>query len=368
MTSKLNRVQIFNLETMSGVFPGTRTRSFQRLRLQHQQSREDATDLEGEWLHSDISWAQLHWYDEPSACVLFATSANGSPVTAPTPLLRIENPQQERVLANLVDTLAPLGHRPMCCGTCHFLALSPDKTQEGLPSGRCQWQATRSVNADPEPAASQLNTEFPLLEHQSVLALNCDHWQPRSAKLDVTGDAETASTPLPPLPKAAESSARNQPLWRQLWSSFRTLVRLGSADAADRQPASAVPSLVERSGVGAGTEPCFVCQGRLANLSALVVETAEGDKETYSLWRCRNCYSYFLSDWVDRWERLDNLETEEHHYRLAPFEAGLVLGQSGRLKHSEHPAGRQNRTAQRRWFQQFLGEKEPISHQIKLGR
>ena len=79
--------------------------------------------------------------------------------------------------------------------------------------------------------------------------------------------------------------------------------------------------LIERSGVGAGTEPCFACQGRIANLGALAVATPEGDKQTFSVWRCRSCYTYYLNDWIDRWERTDSLETEESYYRLCPTEA-----------------------------------------------
>ena len=50
--------QLFNLATMSGVFPGTRTMIYQRVRLQ---SLADA---------SDLRWARLLWYDEPPACVV----------------------------------------------------------------------------------------------------------------------------------------------------------------------------------------------------------------------------------------------------------------------------------------------------------
>ena len=126
--------------------------------------------------------------------------------------------------------------------------------------------------------------------------------------------------------------------------------------------------LVERSGVGAGTEPCFACQGRIANLGALTVDTDEGDKHTYSVWRCRACHTTYLNSWIDRWERLDSLETEETYYRLAPAEAVEVLAVIDGVVGGEHPAGRHTRAAERAWFEAFVRERRPLSHQRKQGR
>jgi hypothetical protein len=126
--------------------------------------------------------------------------------------------------------------------------------------------------------------------------------------------------------------------------------------------------VVERSGVGAGTESCFACQGRIANLGALAVATPEGDRQTFSIWRCRNCYTYYLNDWIDRWERTDSLETEETYYRLAPAEAFEALAVIDGVVHAEHPARRHERDAQRRWMLAYLDRRTPLSHQIKQGR
>ena len=49
----------FNLDTMSGVFPGTRTMVFQRLRLSLTAGGVTAP-----------RWAELQWYTAPAACVL----------------------------------------------------------------------------------------------------------------------------------------------------------------------------------------------------------------------------------------------------------------------------------------------------------
>ena len=53
------KLERFNLQTMSGVFPGSRTRSFQRLKLRAAAQGAPPTPL----------WAQLLWYDEPVGCV-----------------------------------------------------------------------------------------------------------------------------------------------------------------------------------------------------------------------------------------------------------------------------------------------------------
>ena len=126
--------------------------------------------------------------------------------------------------------------------------------------------------------------------------------------------------------------------------------------------------MIERSGVGAGTEPCFACQGRIANLGALAVATPEGDKQTFSIWRCRACYTYYLNDWIDRWERTDSLETEERYYRLAPAEALAILAVIDNVVHGEHPARRHERGAERAWLLAFIGARAELSHQIRQGR
>jgi hypothetical protein len=171
--------------------------------------------------------------------------------------------------------------------------------------------------------------------------------------------------------KAAErESDERWSWWGRLWGQ----VRRGSADAGRRDADAAMPSvawedkLVERSGVGAGTEPCFVCQGRIANLGALAVASPEGDKQTYSVWRCRQCHTYYLNDWIDRWERTDSLETDESYYRLAPQEALEILRVIDGVTDAEHPARRHEREGERAWMLQFLGERPKLSHQIKLGR
>jgi hypothetical protein len=164
--------------------------------------------------------------------------------------------------------------------------------------------------------------------------------------------------------KRAEEETNER--WTMLGRLRRFLVREAKQPAA--QPHSWEAKVIERSGVGAGTERCFACQGRIANLGALAVATPEGDKQTFSVWRCRLCYTYYLNDWIDRWERTDSLETEERYYRLAPAEAMELLAVVDNVVDAEHPAHRRERDAQRNWMLEFIGVRPALSHQIKQGR
>jgi hypothetical protein len=147
--------------------------------------------------------------------------------------------------------------------------------------------------------------------------------------------------------------------WLLSFKSLRSRKRPGNARA---------PEIVERSGVGAGTEPCLACHGRIANLGALTVETLDGDKETLSVWRCRACYAEYLNDWVDRWERLDSLETEETYYRVAPAEAYRVLAIISGTPGADHPGGRAQRHHLRDEVLEIVRGRAPLSRQVRQGR
>ena len=331
--------QLFNLATMSGVFPGTRTMVYQRVRLRS--------------LHDEqsMAWARLLWYDDPPSCVVEVEErAEGGSVQM-TPLLRIPDPGGAGFGSTLREALAAAGWQMLSCGSCaHWqplAALTPDR----LMTGACNRRGTVE--------------EFPLLlAVQSLLALACPHWQ-SAAEPAAQSPAPPAAVEIAPMPKRAERESDER--WTLPGQVRRWLRRKESPAKADA-PATWADRIVERSGVGAGTEPCFACQGRIANLGALAVATPEGDKQTFSVWRCRQCYTYYLNDWIDRWERTDNLETEERYYRLSPAEALEVLAVIENVVHAEHPARRHERDAQRQWVLDFLAGRPVLSHQIRQGR
>ena len=354
---------------MSGVFPGVRTKIFQRLRLMSA---------------GDARWAQLAWYDEPQACVLTLSPQYALPdATETAALLRIEDPSAEDLLGALQTGLAECQRTLQACATCRFWQRGRERTVDGLPVGICHWR----LQGLPEQQR-RVSTE---ISDQSGLALACVHWQEPANVEDFASEAEPSSAiPAPRLdeqspptgdPLASEVTAHSPVGFDRLSPQGSELLEQESIvgrirrwfgrkqpqETAANGDASSI-RLSDRSGVGAGTEPCFGCNGRMANLGALTAESAEGDKQTYSVWRCRSCYTFYLNSWIDRWERLDTLETVETHYRIAPAEALMMLEQIQARPGSDHPRLRAERFEERAWFEQFTQNRDPISHQVKQGR
>jgi len=334
-------VQRFNLQTMSGVFPGTRTPIFQRVQIEQIESTP-----------SEKQWLQLAWYADPAACVAYALQTDGA-VDGEQPRLHLPEPVAGDFNQRLQEALAAQQQRLITCGSCRFWQAREIVTQDQLPTGTCGWQDT-ATSAEAVPLTLAL---------QSALALSCPHWQPAHAS---TAEGIAAEVPadrqlLAPIRKAAESAEIRLPLWRRLWKRVTAHLQRGKARDWETM-------FQERSGVGAGTEPCFVCQGRIANLGALTVATPEGDKQTLSVWRCRHCYTLYLNNWIDRWERLDNLETAESYYRIAPAEAKELLTLIYSVVGGEHPNRRQERQAERTHFLNFMAERTPLSYQVRQGR
>jgi hypothetical protein len=322
----------FNLETMSGIFPGSRTLVYQRLRLRPEEGSAQA-------------WLQLQWYTDPPAAVLRAVSS-----TQPHADLqvRLAEPTDASFTARLHHALAERSVAVDVCFTCRHWQPLPLRTAEGLPVGRCAWGENLVENAPQTPDQ---------LAHQSALSLACDHFQQASTLAPIP--ASGASVQSAPVPKSAELDPDRLPFWPRLLHTLRRRPRL---------PEDWATRILERSGVGAGTEPCFVCQGRLANLGALAVASPEDDKQTLSVWRCRSCFTTYLNDWTDRWERLDNLETEERYYRIAPSEAYAALRVIHATDGGDHPAKRHERRQQRAQILALLSDKLPLSHQVRQGR
>ncbi len=331
--------QLFNLATMSGVFPGARTQTFQRLRLQ---PLHDPT--------GEASWAQVLWYADPAACVVYLQN-NAPDARAVTPLLRLTEPLAGDFNQQFQAALRQAGWQVQSCGSCHFWQALNQRNIDQLPTGRCTWQGGVEVTVAVPT----------LLGTQTNLALSCPHWQLAGAT-QAEHHSSPLTQPMAPMRKAAEISESKLPYWQRFW---KQLIRLGQAPVPSKIWAE---KLMERSGVGAGTEACFACQGRIANLGALAVETPEGDKQTFSVWRCRTCHTTYLNNWIDRWERLDNLETEETYYRVAPAEALALLIMIDNVVGGDHPGRRRERNPQRSHFLHFMQERTPLSHQIKQGR
>lgn len=341
-------VQHFNLQTMSGIFPGMRTPVFQRVRI-HQllepQGEQGATPP------PVTRWLQLAWDADPAACAAYPLRP-GLPIDYGQPLFRLADPLAPDFNQRLQAALASQQQQLTTCGSCRFWQRSDVVTPGQLPTGYCGWPGAGAETAD-VPATLAL---------QSFLALDCPHWQPANASTTASQPPSNADRrSLAPMRKVAESAEIRLSLWQRF--KKRLMARLGRGQAHHWEAL-----FLERSGVGAGTEPCFVCQGRIANLGALTVGTPEGDKQTFSVWRCRHCYTVYLNNWIDRWERLENLETEESYYRIAPAEAKELLTVIYSVIGGEHPKHRQEREAERAQVLTFMADRTPLSHQIRQGR
>ena len=337
MNSDSAGVQLFNLETMSGVYPGKRTQVYQRVRL-----RPTVDDGRA------ACWAQLLWYDNPPSCVLHR-QVQSPEQTDETPILRLLAPQTGDLNQRLQEELRQIGWQMQSCGACVHWQPGRASSSDGVTIGRCGLQR-KNTEIDNPPA---------LIVAQSMLALACHAWQPAT---ELTENSAEHTLPVQPLPKAAETSDSKKRGWARLAMELRKRF------ASPAQPRALAERLSERSGVGAGTESCFACHGRIANLAALAVESDEGDKQTFSVWRCRSCYTLYLSNWIDRWERLESLETEETIYRIAPIEAMELLTLIDSVADGDHPGKRAERGAQRDWIKSQASGWNPLSHIIKQGR
>jgi hypothetical protein len=328
----------FNFDTMSGVYPGTRTQVFQRVLLHRIHSQDVDADAPAR------TWALFSWYEDPAACIVAIEGEEKS--------LRIETPNADRALETVRAALAAQGWDPYVCGTCHHWQAGAGTSVDGLPLGRCTLQRAGATVSIPL-----------LLGAQSALALGCDYWvRETGTKTQPEASVDANMLPMHPLPKIAEiSESKMKPMRRLRVRLKRWLSPPPPAPTLDDH-------LVERSGVGAGTEPCPCCQGRIANLGALAVQDEATDKQTLSVWRCRVCHALYLSDWVDRWERVDSLETEETIYRIAPIEAAEMLTLIASVHEAEHPRRRTERTVERAWMLAQVAGREPVSHVIKQGR
>lgn len=330
MVDEREPIKNFNIQTMSGIYPGSRTMVYQRLRLRDHNSNTG-------------QWYQLQWYSDPTSAVLFSIEENQPTTTA---RITLTEPQPSTFVAQLHEALSQTGQQADACFACrHWQALNVHTT-DGIPAGRCRW---RDANAE-------LPTE---IATQSALSLACEHFE-RSEQAPSAPAAANIPQPNPlRVPKSAELDPDRLPFWSRLWHRLRHGNKPTQDWASD---------ILERSGVGAGTEPCFICQGRLANLGAIAVASQEGDKQTFSVWRCRSCYTTYLNDWTDRWERLESLETEELYFRVAPSEAYAALRIIHATKGGEHPGRREDRHQQREEILLLVAKKIPLSHQVRQGR
>ncbi|MBX3053572.1 MAG: hypothetical protein KF753_18995 [Caldilineaceae bacterium] len=324
-----NPFHLFNTKTMSGIHPGSRTAQANVVRWQGQ---------------GEMGWARILWPGESGDADVFLTEGDRGWQAQPT--LHLSGTNGEKPVVELLAALVESGRQPLACGSCGWWQPLEDSVNpDGIPLGQCGWTDDKAAF----PSAGNYE--------QSALAMACPHWQ---------ADKQTPAAPIEESVSGENLShesglAETVGWWGGLKARF-----LGKT--AEERPQPATDSLAERSGVGAGTEQCLACHGRIANLGALTIATDSDDKRTLSVWRCRLCHTFYLNDWIDRWERLDTLETEESYYRIAPHEALGLLALFRQTSGGEHPKERHSRGAQRAQMDAFLAGRPRLLHQIKQGR
>src|SRR3954470_22943162 len=127
MATEPQPLQNFNTDTMSGIYPGSRTMIYQRLRLAGSEDNR--------------RWVQLRWYASQEngvagAAALFTTKEEQE---AATPTITIADPLHANFIVRLHDELTKAGLQADACYICrHWQPLSV-QTVAGLPAGRCRW-------------------------------------------------------------------------------------------------------------------------------------------------------------------------------------------------------------------------------------
>ena len=311
----------FNLATMSGVHLGSRTQQFYRIHLHE----KDDTIRWGVLFQDEKGNEALHRFIEVDGAITI---------------------QAEPFWTSTGADILASGLSVRTCGTCTFWTAQRSSAREAAIPPRVGSCLVRRAGQAIQTADRQ-GTQAAALLYQTALGLDCTHWQRRTDE-----DIRVAEKEMP---IADEEGRPKAP--RTWWVRLIDGVRARPGRMAANQP----PTVQEHSGVGAGTESCLICHGRMANLGALSVSSAEGDKQTFSLWRCRVCLTLFLNDWTDRWKRLDTLDTEERYYRLSPPEASHFLQISQQMAGGTHPAQQQQIMA-------LLQGLKPLSHQVRQGR
>ncbi len=309
----------FNLDSMSGVHPGRRAAIYQRLLVA---PRKPAG--------SPAHWFRLSW-DGLAPGPLFHPDGKAAAVSLPEFRLTLSDSRQAG--AELAHELGRRGRSLHACTTCAFWREQPQATPDGIASGRC---AYRPDDIAPDSA--------PELMRQSALSLACPHWVAggSAASLPPAGEAVSSK----PAPSATG-------LWRRL-AAFIT----GGQGRRERPAAFVLPAKTS----AVGTEPCFVCQGRIVRIGSTTFATPQNDKETFTVWRCHACFTTYLGDWIDRWVRTDSLETEEAFYRIAPAVAGDLLAAFEARRPGAVDGALETR------LRALVQATEPLSRQIKQGR
>jgi len=310
----------FNLDSMSGVHPGRRAAIYQRLLV----APRERAGLPARWF-------RLSWDGLPPGPIFHS---DGKAAEENLPEFRLALSDSRQTGAALAHELGRRGWSLHACTTCAYWREQPQATPDGIASGRCTFMPD-GISPDAVPE----------LMSQSALSLACPHWVDGGSAASLPAASEVVrGKPAPPAPS----------LFRRLAALFTR-----KQGKRDRPTVSVLPAKTN----AVGTEPCFVCQGRIARIGSTTFATPQNDNETFTVWRCHACFTTYLGDWIDRWVRTDSLETEEAFYRIAPAVAGDLLA-----AFEARSAGAVDDDALETRLRTLTQATEPLSRQVKQGR
>lgn len=350
----------FNLDTMSGVFPGVKPRHFFRFRISNCIRTSESQP------ESQPRWVAAIWLEEPEAWVVIDEQGNET--------CRVAGSYDVITIDQLIESLRSLGHEPHCCGTCTFWKV--DRAQnEKVRSGTCALENGHCGISLPWDADISM---LKRVDSQTAPSLACEYWIHQCTPLELgnptakvtstqNGNDARSVAKDPILDKEGSTGAGLvERVKKRLVRPFTRLVKSRNNGALESATTSRFE--LEQSGYSAGTEPCLTCHGRMANMASITAESTSGDTQTYSLWRCRVCNATYLNSWVDRWARLDNLETEEKIYRLSPLEFATIYGQISPANNLSTAGEPQSQPSPHEWLREYASSRVPLSHQIRHGR
>lgn len=212
----------------------------------------------------------------------------------------------ELFFRRMVATLEPENLWLRTCGTCvHFRRSAQEGAVESGWSGFCDYSAPESFEKGSQPGVVAL------------LAADCHHFeyrqgepQPAETLLGVAGENH-APDPETTLPMRTRTTSEKG----GLLGAIRRL--LGGAST---ETPTTPTGVIERP----GGQPCPVCGTRMTNRASITNATPEGDERVFSLWRCPNCHTNCLDDWLEAYVGSKSRDAERL-YVVPPSEADVAV-------------------------------------------
>lgn len=192
------------------------------------------------------------------------------------------------------------------CGTCvHFRRSAHEPAVGSGWSGFCNYTAPESFEKGSEPGVV------------SLLAADCHHFEYRRGEPLAADELLGVAAEVGPLDPESTLPIRTHAASEKggLLGAIKKLL----GGAGEEKPA--VPTgVIERP----GGQPCPVCGTRMTNRASITNATPEGDERVFSIWRCPNCHTNCLDDWLEAYVG-SKARDAERLYVVPPSEADVAV-------------------------------------------